>query len=191
VLDADTSELRIHDGDGNRLSFVAVFDQLETNPSFVGFWTATLRQLPFPSYCWECPPLTRARLSEEFVCVFVSSPLLLRQMPDPSPFASFFINNGAVCADFDNLGGDAHLVVPVPDGSGRNLAHLARFVAEAPAALSVALWSRLARCLRERLGDGPIWISTAGLGVAWLHVRLDSVPKYYRHTPYRRLPDSA
>jgi hypothetical protein len=29
-----------------------------------------------------------------------------------------------------------------------------------------------------------MWLSTSGLGVAWLHIRLDSTPKYYQHQPY-------
>jgi hypothetical protein len=28
------------------------------------------------------------------------------------------------------------------------------------------------------------WISTSGLGVPWVHVRLDSYPKYYQYRPY-------
>ncbi len=35
------------------------------------------------------------------------------------------------------------------------------------------------------ISDRPIWLSTAGGGVAWLHVRLDSTPKYYGYAPYR------
>jgi hypothetical protein len=31
----------------------------------------------------------------------------------------------------------------------------------------------------------PLWLSTAGQGVFWLHVRLDRYPKYYNHAPYR------
>ena len=30
-----------------------------------------------------------------------------------------------------------------------------------------------------------LWVSTSGLGVYWLHVRLDSYPKYYQHAPYK------
>ncbi|WP_391540805.1 DUF6940 family protein [Halomicronema hongdechloris] len=32
----------------------------------------------------------------------------------------------------------------------------------------------------------PRWVNASGLGVAWLHVRLDTRPKYYQHEPYRR-----
>jgi len=38
--------------------------------------------------------------------------------------------------------------------------------------------------LEDRLADTPLWLSTAGLGVSWLHVRLDTRPKYYRHRVY-------
>jgi hypothetical protein len=31
----------------------------------------------------------------------------------------------------------------------------------------------------------PEWLSTAGAGVSWLHVRLDDRPKYYGYAPYR------
>jgi len=47
---------------------------------------------------------------------------------------------------------------------------------------------RLAREALARLSDRPLWISTAGMGVNWLHVRLDSRPKYYRHAPYKTPP---
>lgn len=32
----------------------------------------------------------------------------------------------------------------------------------------------------------PLWVSTSGLGVSWLHVRLDSRPKYYTYAPYKQ-----
>ena len=39
--------------------------------------------------------------------------------------------------------------------------------------------------MEARIGIQPIWLSTAGMGVPWLHVRLDSRPKYYAFGPYR------
>ena len=36
-----------------------------------------------------------------------------------------------------------------------------------------------------RIGPLPVWLSTAGGGVDWLHMRLDERPKYYRHLPWR------
>ena len=33
--------------------------------------------------------------------------------------------------------------------------------------------------------NDPIWFSTSGSGVAWLHFRLDSRPKYYTYKPFK------
>ncbi len=42
--------------------------------------------------------------------------------------------------------------------------------------------------MTQRIGAMPVWLSTAGAGVSWLHVRLDTRPKYYHHGPYRQPP---
>jgi hypothetical protein len=34
-------------------------------------------------------------------------------------------------------------------------------------------------------GAGPPWVRTAGLGIPWLHARLDIRPKDFRHAAYR------
>jgi len=39
--------------------------------------------------------------------------------------------------------------------------------------------------LERQLGAQPVWLNTSGLGIYWLHIRLDSSPKYYTHAPYR------
>ncbi len=39
--------------------------------------------------------------------------------------------------------------------------------------------------MEKRVSDKPVWLSTAGGGVPWLHVRLDNRPKYYSYRPYR------
>ena len=103
---------------------------------------------------------------------------------DADPFAEHF-RPGCDVATFDNLGGDATLVAPCPDCTG-NFAHLGSFTATASAERQDALWQAVGEALASRIGPRPVWLSTAGHGVAWLHVRLDSRPKYYRHAPYMR-----
>jgi len=53
-----------------------------------------------------------------------------------------------------------------------------------------AIWRAVVETAETWLGRGDrLWISTAGLGVTWLHVRIDSSPKYYTHAPYRMLQE--
>jgi len=75
--------------------------------------------------------------------------------------------------------------------------HLANFVRGAPDVQIAKLWNLVAETLEEQLMGGagaavagaaidrPLWWSTAGTGVAWLHFRLDSRPKYYQYRPYK------
>ena len=126
-----------------------------------------------------------ATAGRPFECVFVSSPSLARMGIDRVTFAEHF-RPGCDAVTFSSLGGDATLVAPCPENSG-NFAHLASFTATASPQRQDALWQSVGEALASRMGPQPLWLSTAGHGVAWLHVRLDSRPKYYRHAPYTRI----
>lgn len=167
-----------------RLTRADVAAAWASDARFRAFWSVSLKTVPFAAYCWECPPMSERNLGEPFECVFVSSPSLARMGQDPGAFAEHFDGSGDVAA-FDNLGGDAWLVAPLPEGGRADFAHLAAFTATASAARQDALWRAVGAALEARVGPRPLWLSTAGHGVAWLHVRLDSRPKYYRHAAYR------
>ena len=68
-------------------------------------------------------------------------------------------------------------------------AHLASFIRNSPNSQANLLWQKVAEEINLKLNTPDffqkMWISTSGLGVAWLHVRLDSVPKYYNWEPYQ------
>jgi hypothetical protein len=108
---------------------------------------------------------------------------------DGRAFASHFAaqdDEGVVT--FPNLGRDAVLVVPLPLGPSSGYSHLASFVRQASSAQNHALWKATGRAMERRVrenGSRPTWLSTAGGGVPWLHVRLDDRPKYYSYAPYR------
>ena len=63
--------------------------------------------------------------------------------------------------------------------------HFAFFLRKVPALQIEALWQIIASRVLEMVSDRPIWLSTAGGGVAWLHIQIDSPPKYYGDAPYR------
>jgi hypothetical protein len=163
----------------------AVIEALQADRGFRSFFTGWLSELPFQAYCWETPPLVNDILERPFECAVTESPALSRVQADIRAFAAQFESAppGAAALSFRNLGGDARLVVPCPCES-REYAHLAAFCRTAPSAQADAFWTQVGEQVRRRLDDQPFWLSTAGLGVYWLHVRLDQRPKYYRHAPY-------
>jgi hypothetical protein len=168
---------------GVRMTFSQVIFGWRTDESFVAEWVARVAEIPFDAYCFETPPLTKQMLAEPFECVFVDSPLLARQEADSQPFQEHFRNSHGSVA-FQSLGKDALLVAPCPVNESTCYTHLAAFLRSASKEEARDLWRTVAQGLEERLADAPIWLSTAGLGVSWLHVRLDTRPKYYRHRSY-------
>jgi len=127
----------------------------------------------------------RATLDAPFECVAVDSPALREMTADPGPFGDR-VDAGAArdgIAAFANLGGDARLLAPCANGAPSAYAHLAAFVRHGPIEQRCALWARVGAAMAERVGRTPLWLSTSGLGVRWLHVRLDRRPKYYSHAP--------
>ena len=174
---------------GERLTFGALLALWRDMDARTDAFTAALAGVPFGAYFFETPALTHARVDEPFECVLVRSRSLAGLAADPEPFREHLEPGRAVhdpyVASFWNLGGDALLVAPRIRGAGEACAHLASFLRRAPKEEIRALWAEVSRCVESRLGTSPIWTSTSGLGVAWLHVRIDSTPKYYQHDAYR------
>jgi len=87
--------------------------------------------------------------------------------------------------EFANLGHDAILIVPCPENSSSDYGHFAAFLRHSGESQQHALWKLVGTAMQRRLSREPVWLSTAGGGVPWLHVRLDDRPKYYGYAPYR------
>ncbi len=153
---------------------------------FRSFFVSLLANAPFAAFRWETPPVTTSTVNREFEFVLLDAPALARA-PDTQAFAEQFRSAGPDrgATTFANLGNDALLVVPCPSGPAAAYVHLAAFVRQAPEAQVHDLWRTVGKAMDTRLSAEPTWLSTAGMGVSWLHVRLDSRPKYYGYAPYR------
>ncbi len=173
--------------DGGPLSWSDVVDRWQNDQSFRCFFVSTLVDAPFPAYFWETPPVTSATLNREFAFVLVDSRQLDGIRTDRQAFANHFASArpGASVIEFANLGGDATLIVPCPLGPPAAYSQISTFARRAPDDQQHQLWTLVGATLERQLGAQPVWLSTSGLGVYWLHIRLDSAPKYYTHEPYR------
>jgi hypothetical protein len=173
--------------DGGPLSWSDVVDRWQNDPSFRRFFISILADAPFPAYFWETPPVTSATIDQKFAFVLVDSQQLAGVRADQQAFAKHFASAepGASVIEFSNLGGDATLVVPCPRGSLSAYSQISAFARQAPDDQQHRLWTMVGAVLERQVGAQPVWVSTSGLGVYWLHIRLDSAPKYYTHEPYR------
>ncbi|NET03501.1 MAG: hypothetical protein F6K16_01925 [Symploca sp. SIO2B6] len=159
---------------------------------FRELFTTVLAKIPYPAFFWETPPITQNTLEQKFEFVAINSPTLANVPPEPDAFAEHIghsLNTDLVKA-FPNLGGDALLIAPCQNSLQANYVHLAKFVRCAPKQQIDKFWKTIGYTLEQILqarDPHPLWVSTCGLGVYWLHVRIDSFPKYYQHTPYREV----
>lgn len=144
-----------------------------------------MRNDSFPGYFWEVKPVTKNILKEDFEFVLVETKAFNSKKADTTSFSSYFSTNEKVVA-FLNLGKDAKLIVPTPIIDRSSYTHLAKFTDKAPTDQQVAFWRKVGFEYEESIGASPKWLSTSGLGVYWLHVRIDSFPKYYQHRPYKQ-----
>jgi hypothetical protein len=171
--------------DARPATFADVLRGWQGDAGFRSLFNSLLAAAPYTAFRWETPAVSAATVTRPFEFVLLDSPGLACP-PDPEAFAGHFTGAKAGVAVFLNLGGDAILVVPCPLAEPSAYGHLAAFVRLAPEAQRHALWRSVGEAMARRVGARPVWLSTAGAGVSWLHVRLDDRPKYYGFGPYRQ-----
>ena len=172
--------------DDKQVTYLEAIELWQQDESFRTFFISLLADTPMAAYFWETPPISQS-IDREFEFVLIDSPKLADLEPDPSDFRQHF-ESAKEIVTFPNLGNDALLVVPCPITDIPESTHLANFLREAPESQQHLLWKTVGRSLQQKLDEQQfIWVSTSGLEVHWLHVRLDSRPKYYAYKPYRSL----
>lgn len=156
----------------------------------------------FSAVFWECHPVTANSLETtpiEFV--LLDAPALATRANDISAFQEQFqrIEHSSIhgVISFANLGKDAVLVVPAPSedagarpGYPHYMTHMASFHDGASESHDYNLWKTIGSTFLDVLRQEPdknkkFWLSTSGLGVSWLHIRIDTKPKYYNYVEYK------
>lgn len=189
IEDSKSLKYRLYRKD-TQLCFSDFLEYLNEEKPFRSFFIDLLAKVPFRAWQWETPPARESTVDQPFEFVVTDSPGI-DLPPDPGPFRRYFseLEENETVADFPNLGGDARLIAPAPSPGDEalNYSHIGVFTQNAPVDEQHALWQKTGEVTLNQLSGRPLWLNTAGGGVAWLHLRLDSRPKYYRHRPYRSL----
>jgi acetyl esterase/lipase len=176
---------------GDTLSFADAIAGWRDDEDFRAFFIAELAATEFPAFFWEMPPVRREDVDIDYEYVAIRSDGLDRMRPDARAFESQLRAAGSShsVVSFRNLGGDAILVAPKKISGLECYGHIAAFVRSAPIGQRHELLRNLGRAVSGVLGESDlrVWVSTSGLGVPWVHIRLDSYPKYYNHEPYAKL----
>lgn len=88
---------------------------------------------------------------------------------------------------FSNISGSSMLVAPKPLQKFKDsYTHLANFLRMAPELEVANFWYLTGQKYASAMqNEGPVWLSTSGTGIAYLHMRFDGTPKYYTYKPFK------
>jgi len=159
---------------------------LKEDQKFISFYTGFLRDCQFEAFFWENKPVAHTNINKTYECSLVNSSILAGVVPNQQAFSSLFTGKKQVVS-FPNLGGDAILIAPCPVAKPDVYTHIGKFVREAPEDQILEFWKKTAAMMMVNIGDEPKWLSTSGLGVYWLHARIDTYPKYYQTEDYKQV----
>lgn len=169
------------------------FDVIQETPTAVAFWrevTEAMVSSPFKDgFYFETPGLTLETATQRsFEAMLVQAEPF--ETEDRGPFSQFILSAAAErdgVVSFASIGNAGTLVSPHPV-DGHDYGHLLSFLSSADEEQIDALWRHVRTEWHKRLignPDTPLYVSTSGKGVAYLHVRLFNVPRYYSWQPYK------
>ena len=169
---------------GKELTFSEVLNLWKDHSEFTTWYIDSLNALGFEEFFWEHPALKTAFLNKPYELVVLKSTGFARRAINETAFAEKF-NSQKSIAVFPNLGNNAVLVVPAKETNAEIYKHLSSFLRSDALPQKLELFQKVAETVFSELSNNKtIWLSTAGMGVIWLHVRLDERPKYYKSNAY-------
>ena len=159
-------------------------------------FSSILANAPMKAFFFETKGIdNKSSNMEQFEFVLVESSYLYTfadDKQDEDTFREHFehCKESEVGCAFYNPSRTSVLITPalnLKPKSNNVYGHLASFIRRAPS-------SQITRFLRmviqryieeiEMKNEDKVWLSTDGTGVAWLHFRLDPIPKYYDYKPF-------
>ena len=170
------------------LSFREVFEFWQFQPNFIDFYVKSLISLDVKAFHWEHPAVKIDFLDKTYECMILKTNGFEKRSINETAFADY-IHANSYSEVFYNLGKNAKLVVPTQKIYSEVYKHIGSFIRLAPKIQIHEQFQKLGKSVLDEVLEGKlIWLNTAGLGVIWLHMRLDTRPKYYKTMRYKN-PD--
>lgn len=134
---------------------------------------------------------------KQFEFVVVNSKRLSSRTNGPNPhvFQEHLdcLPSSDTCCAFPNLSNTAILISPkdnhIESESYHDYSHIGTFMRNAPQDEIYQLWRKVTKEYLGALQRTPsksLWLSTSGMGISWLHFRIDNRPKYYTYREFKR-----
>jgi len=189
---------KVYKHNGEELSWSEVLYLWQHDDEFCDLFTDTLCESEYDDFFWETLPVSAHTAAEHsFQFIVIDAKGVLASHPgNPRLFHqhTMHIQGSDQVVTFHNQSQRADMVAPCQSGPESHYGHLAAFLRSAPIAQIREFWRVLGQRVENLLGEGgrspksPVWVSSHGIGVPWVHIRLDSSPRFYHYTPWKVHP---
>ncbi len=168
------------------ISAYEFFQNLSKSKEFRNDLIQKFKDSKYENVLWEFPPYSSSTKNNKAEFVIIGSAIF--PPSNPQAFADQFnetneINKSVVV--FDNISGDCKLISPVPDiMNDKYMGHIMSQIKYGNTDTTHQLLKTLGDIVSAYNNDKPLYVSTHGYGVPWLHLRLCDKPKYYHQKEY-------
>jgi hypothetical protein len=188
IVGRDAIIVRFVDRDRLPFTWSAIAQGLCQAQAFRDTWNQTWADVPF-DFQWKPVPIhSISATTQPFFCVLIPSSF---RKANPSAYQEHLQKLDAkdLVADFTNLSGDAHLIIPRATG---DYGHIRAFCRSASEDLIHALWTRVGEVTTTAISQSDsLWCNTHGHGVPWMHIRCDRCLKYTAFPPSGAIDDAS
>lgn len=139
-----------------------------------------LKNIPFKYYMLKSPCL-KCNVSFQFNINDETHPMSKMKL-DCETYKKYFKKNEKI-AIFMNPSGKTKLIVPkmLKNIDKNNYLNISTFSRNSPLTQQIELWRKVFReMIKCDKTNQKCYLNTHGLGIGWLHVRIDKTPKYYK-----------
>ena len=148
-----------------------------------------LKNSPYNSYYFQTPNIRSLNDPIEFV--LIKSETLHKKTADWTKYKEYMKRKprNRTSLSFDNLSGNTKLVVPFNKKENIKYGHLKDFILNASKEEIRDILLKVGEEVENYKNNSitnekPLFLSTHGDGVPWLHFRIESSPIYYLYKPY-------
>jgi len=191
------AEVKIKDDTYVPISVMDWSKQLISSDQELIAFSSILANSPMKAFFFETQGIdSKSSYVEQFEFVLVESSYLYTfadDKQDELTFSEHFEQckeaNEEIGCVFYNPSRSSVIITPLnlqPE-SNNVYGHLASFIRRAPSSQITSFLRMVVQRYVEEIemkNEDKVWLSTDGTGVAWLHFRLDPIPKYYDYRPF-------
>ncbi len=167
--------------DSQQISWYEILDLWKHNNAFIDFFVSLLILSNFNNFFWQCCSVNRNDLKKKlFECYLIETKYDFG-VADNSSFQEYLKTSKSI-VNFYNFNKDCLLIVPNYNHSISKSSYLNiyNFIKFAPKSQIHLLFHQISlNIYKEFHKTKKIYLNTHGLGVPWIHIRLDYYPKYY------------